>query len=336
MLRVPFNEMVTILESALKKKNFATEDAHLGATLFAKNSLDGVHTHGLNRFPRVLEYCDKGLIVPDAKMERIAVIGALEQWDAHLGLGPLTARRSMDRAMELAKEHGVGCVAQRNSNHWMRGGAYGWQAVEAGYAAICWTNTQPNMPAWGAKDRRLGNNPLVLAVPRSAGHIVIDAAMSQFSYGKIEEYRLKGAQLPVPGGFDKNGALTVVPEDIEETWRVLPMGFWKGAGFSLVLDLFAATLSGGFTTSEIGGLGGDEYSLSQVFIAFDPYRFESRETIDARLDHAIEDLHGSLQEKANTRAAYPGERVLNTRKENLALGIPVVESIWKQIVTFAK
>ena len=34
-----------------------------------------------------------------------------------------------------------------------------------GCIGICWSNTAPNMPAWGAKDCRIGNNPLILAVP---------------------------------------------------------------------------------------------------------------------------------------------------------------------------
>lgn len=32
--------------------------------------------------------------------------------------------------MELASQNGIGVVALRNANHWMRGGSYGWQAAE--------------------------------------------------------------------------------------------------------------------------------------------------------------------------------------------------------------
>ena len=92
----------------------------------------------------------------------------------------------MDRAVELARANGIGCVALGNTNHWLRGGSYGWQAAEAGCVGICWTNTQPNMPAWGARDRRIGNNPFVMAVPRKEGHVVVDIAMAQFSYGQME------------------------------------------------------------------------------------------------------------------------------------------------------
>ena len=38
-------------------------------------------------------------------------MGAIERWDGHRGFGPLNAKRAMDRACELAKENGIGCVA---------------------------------------------------------------------------------------------------------------------------------------------------------------------------------------------------------------------------------
>ena len=101
------------------------------------------------------------------------------------GPGNLNAQASMSRAMALGREHGIGCVALGNTNHWMRGGTYGWQAADAGMIGICWTNTLANLPAWGAKMPGLGNNPLVIAVPRPEGHVVLDMAMSQFSYGAL-------------------------------------------------------------------------------------------------------------------------------------------------------
>ena len=114
----------------------------------------------------------------------------------------LTTTEAMAAAIGLSRAHGIGCVALANTNHWMRGGTYGWQAADAGCVAICWTNTLPNLPPWGADMPRIGNNPLVIAVPRAAGHVVFDIAMSQFSYGALESYRKRGELLPVDGGFD--------------------------------------------------------------------------------------------------------------------------------------
>src|SRR5699024_6926497 len=158
-----------------------------------------------------------------------------------------------------------------------RGGEYGWQADNNGYVGMCWTNTIPNMTAWGAQDSRIGNNPLIMAIPREKGSIVVDLAMSQFSYGKLEQFRLQSKDLPVPGGYDSQGNITQDPAEIEKTGRVLPIGFWNGSSLSIVLDLLAATLSGGNTTKDIGDLGDGEYAVSQVFIAISAEKFGSAE-----------------------------------------------------------
>ena len=125
----------------------------------------------------------------------------------------------------------------------MRGGTYGWQAADAGLIGICWTNTMPNLPPWGATEPCIGNNPLVIAVPRAKGQVVLDMAMSQFSYGALESYRTRGQMLPVDGGFDEHGNLTRDPAAIESTQRLLPVGYWKGSGLAVVLDMVAAMLA---------------------------------------------------------------------------------------------
>lgn len=69
---------------------------------------------------------------------------------------------------------------------------------------IFWTNTVPNMPPWGGRDARLGNNPITLAIPHGDTPVLVDVAMSMFSYGKLEVYKRSGRPLPVDGGLNKN------------------------------------------------------------------------------------------------------------------------------------
>ncbi len=140
---------VQTLSDILRREGFAeTEAAHLAKT-FTDNSIDGVYTHGLNRFPRFVDLIRRGHVVPSAKPECTLAAGALEQWDGHLGAGILNACTATERAMVLAQSHGLGCVGLANTNHWMRGGTYGWQAAERGFVFIGWTNTIANLPAWG-------------------------------------------------------------------------------------------------------------------------------------------------------------------------------------------
>lgn len=329
-MRISSEKMFEVFKDKLIHYGVNDDTASKSAENLVENSLNGVYSHGVNRFPRVISYLKKGYIKPDNKPECIASFGALEKWDGNLGMGNTNAAICMDRAVTLAGQYGIGCVALRNTNHWMCGGAYGIQAAKAGCIGICWTNTQPNMPAWGAVDRRIGNNPLVFSIPYGNVYIMVDGAMAQFSYGAIELARIAGRQLPVAGGFDSNGQLTCDPAEIEKTWRVLPVGYWKGSGFSILMDMIAAALSEGNSTSDVGKLSSDEYALSQVFIAIDLKH--SSQSSDDIIKRIIEDVKKSERADETAEVRYPSERAHAVYKENSDKGIPVDDKIWEQIL----
>ncbi len=181
-------------------------------------------------------------------------------------------------------------------------------------------------------DRKIGNNPLIFAIPRSSGeHVVIDCAVSQFSYGKLEDCRLKGVQLPVPGGYDTQGNLTTDPGEIEKTWRVLPMGYWKGSGISIALDLIATVLSNGNSVRTIGTFG-DEVGLTQIMIAIDPGKANTVELTDQIVDDIVGDVKASIPEKEGGQVYYPGELELKSIRENMELGVPVIQEKWEQVL----
>jgi 3-dehydro-L-gulonate 2-dehydrogenase len=329
-VRISYEELLDGLTRILLKEGFEQQRACLCARLFTDASRDGVYSHGLNRFPQFLRMIRNGIIRVDAEPELVASHGSLERWDGKSGPGNLNAYRSMDRAITLCREQGIGCVALANTNHWMRGGSYGWQAADAGVIGICWTNTLPNLPPWGASDPRIGNNPLIIAVPRPKGHVVLDMAMSQFSYGALASYRMRGEQLPVAGGFDAAGRLTRDPADIEASKRPLPIGYWKGSGMALLLDMVGVVLSGGCATHQIPADPERETRLSQVFLAIDPRTVGPSGAGMSLTDQIVEHLQ-SPPHAAGGRVRYPGERVLETREENLRKGIPVETAIWRDV-----
>lgn len=328
MIRVSYQEVFETLVRILERLGFTHDRAGRCARLFTDSSCDGVNSHGVDRFPRFVRGITRGLVDIHATPQLVSAHGPLERWEGRRGPGNLNAYQCMNRAIELCRGHSMGCVALGNTNHWMRGGSYGWQAAEAGVIGICWTNTMPNLPPWGASDPRVGNNPLVIAVPRRDGHVVLDMAMSQFSYGALASYRARGELLPLDGGFDSHGRLTRDPGAIEASARPLPIGYWKGSGLALMLDLLANLLSGGLATHQVAADPELESNLSQVFIALD-YSVFHDELSDRRIDGIIQSLQFSSQAREQVR--YPGERVLKTRQENRVQGIPINEDIWREV-----
>jgi 3-dehydro-L-gulonate 2-dehydrogenase len=324
--------MRNVFYDILIKRKLPEQKARTVADVFAGNSVDGVLSHGVNRFAKFVSFVEKGIIDLNAEPTCVKSIGALEQWHGHGGLGITNALKSTDRAMTLASQHGLGCVALGFTNHWMRAGTYARHAALNGFAFMAWSNTIKNTPAWGAIDPRLGNNPLTIGIPYGETPIVLDMAMSQFSYGALEKYKLENKSLPVFGGYDKNGNLSTNAADIVESRRTLPIGYWKGSGLSFLLDVLGAVLSGGLSVSAISKQE-EEKNLTQVFIAFDLKSLSNFPSIAETLNQITADLKGSTPEDNGKTVRFPGEQIENTRKKHQLDGIEVNKNKWTEILS---
>lgn len=225
----------------------------------------------------------------------------------------------------------IGCVALANTNHWMRPGNYGLMAVEQNCIGIFWTNTVPNMPPWGGRDARLGNNPITLAIPHGDTPVLVDVAMSMFSYGKLEVYKRSGRPLPVDGGLNKDQQPTKNAAEILETHESYPIGYWKGSGLSLALDLIASALAGGRTTRQVGELP-LETELSQVFICINLDSLPDKENIAANVEATLRDMETSTPVEEGRPVHFPGAHMAEVRSDNMENGIPVEDAIWQQVL----
>ena len=330
MDRVPYAELVAEFSRVLEARGFTPDRAHDAARIFADNTCDGVASHGLNRFPGFVRDIAVGRVDPSAEAECVTSFGTLEQWDARRGPGVLTATAAMARALALARDSTIGCVALRNANHRMRAATYGLQAAAAGCLAVCWTNTTRLMPPHGSAEKRVGNNPLCVAVPGRDGEaVLLDMALSQFSGGRTDMLRRSGGTFPVPGGYDEEGRLTTDPGAVRRSGRPLPIGHWKGSGLALCLDLLATLLSGGLATWQIASEGADiGAGCSQVFLAFDLAAIDdgnAAETVAA----VLADL-ATATPLEGERVTYPGQRSSEIRRRNMADGVPVDAEFWRE------
>ena len=83
MSRVDILEAREQMAAALASRGFSSVRAALCAALFAEATLDGVYTHGLERFPRFVSYVEKGWVRAEAEPLLVSAFGA---WGA-LGMG---------------------------------------------------------------------------------------------------------------------------------------------------------------------------------------------------------------------------------------------------------
>lgn len=326
-IRIKFNEMKALMLSVMIKNGFPAVKAEICAEVITQSTCDGVLSHGLARFPRLIRQASLGELDVDAEPEFISKKGSIEHLDGNKGIGIYNAMYAAERVTSQANESGLALVSLRNNTHWLRAGTYGWYAAEKGCALICWTNTVPNMPPWGSDKALLGNNPMVIAVPEPEGrHMVLDMAVSQFSYGKLDLYMREGKKLPVDGGFDKEGKLTKDPADILRSGLALPTGYWKGSALSIVLDILGAALSGGSAVAEISK---KENDLSQIFLAVS--MADPEKNLAGKLIRQLTDQFRNAPGPEGEISRYPGQLVPEMRKQNMKEGIPVPVKLWEKV-----
>ena len=332
-MNVSFEELFSVMKEKLVKHGCSEEIAERSARNLASSTRDGVMSHGVYRFTRLVSMIDRGIVKAGEKPVCVKSLGAIEVWDGKYGVGNTNAEDAMNRAIELADKNGLGCVAMKNTNHWMRGGAFGIQAAEKGFASICWTNTIPNLVPWGARSKEVGNNPLVMGVPYGDRFVIFDGAMSQFSYGALDKAIMAGKKLPVPGGYDKDGKITDDPKAIAESGRMFPTGYWKGSSISILMDMMLACLAEGDTVKDIGDRGRspmDECGLSQIFMVF---KVSDREYADAAIARICESVKNAVPAEGVKEVFYPSERLFATRERSLKEGMEIQDKVWEEIQT---
>lgn len=328
---ISYEDLFNLMKEKLVNHSCPEDLATRAARNMASSSRDGVLSHGVYRFERLITMIDSGFVKPANRPSLERSLGALEVWNGNLGMGNTNAEDMMTRAIELANSYGIGCIALSHTNHWMRGGAFGAQAAEKGFAAICWTNTIANMAPWGAANKAIGNNPLVMAVPYKDSYVLFDGAMSQFSYGALEKAIIAGKKLPVPGGYDKDGNLTDDPKAISESGRVLPMGFWKGSSISILMDMMVNSIAGGFTVPDIAKQGNTplaERDLSQIFIAIKV----EKDIGDNAVSNIVEAIKGCTPLDGASSVRYPSENLMKIREKSLKDGIEITDDSYNRIV----
>lgn len=330
-IRVEFDQLYTEFNRILLSTGMDKIKAEICGRIFAENTADGVVSHGINRFPSFIDTISNSIVDIYSEPELVKSISGIEQWDGKSGIGIINASKSTDRACELARKYGIGCVGLNNTNHWMRGGTYGLQGSEKGFIIISWTNTTSLMPPWGSAEKKTGNNPLVISIPGPKGPILLDMAMSQYSNGKLEVLKREGGKLPFPGGYDNNGELTTDPKEILDSQRALPIGFWKGTGLALVLDILGTIISSGDSTHEIATRR-NETNVSQVFIAIDTSKLGSGDFIKEKIMSILDDylLAEPISPKRSVR--YPGQGMMNIRRESMENGILLNSVLWNNIL----
>lgn len=315
-------------------------DAEIAARCLVRADLRGVDTHGMVRLPGYLDRIAKGLVDPAPKLVFEAVAPAAARLDGQNGLGFVVASRAVDHGIDMAREMGLGLIGVRNSTHYGMAATYLLQAIEAGFAAMVYTNASPALPPWGGRAEMFGTSPFAVGVPAPGSvPFVLDMAPTVVARGKIRKAARDGRPIPEGWALDAEGRPTTDASAAMAGGVLLPIGGAKGSGLSMMLDILCGVLTG----ARYGGEVGDQYKrydrpqgVGHFILVMRPDLFLPADEIAARMG----DLVGRV--KANPKAAgvdeifMPGEIEARREAERLIHGIPYARADLAPLVDLAR
>ena len=311
---VDWKTITDFVIEAFVKYGVPEEDAKICADVLLESDRRGIESHGVNRFkPIYLDRIKSGVQKAVTQFEIVKQTPTTAVVDGHDGMGQVIGYRSMEMAIKMAKEYGMGMVVARNSCHYGIAGYYTSMATKAGCIGLTGTNARPSVaPTWGVEGM-FGTNPFTLGVPTDEPFdFNFDCATSITQNGKFEYYERIGHDV-VPG--------TVIGEEL---------GGYKGYGFAMFVEFLSSVLSDGFFGKQLNGVdeNGNKCAprLGHFFIAIDTDHFLGEALCRKKAGDIIRQVRASRKMPGAERIWTAGEKEYEIRLARKD-GVPINESV---------
>jgi ureidoglycolate dehydrogenase (NAD+) len=320
------------ISKALSTVGVPAEDAEMAAAMLVQVSLWGIDSHGVARATHYLNRLSRGSIVaaPGIAFERTAA--GTGQVDGAHGLGLVVCHYAMARAIDLAREAGVGVVGVKNSSHCGAIGLYARQATQAGMIGIAFTHSDAFVVPHGGVKPFFGTNPIAIGIPSSCPGepLCLDMATSIAPWNRVMNARRENKPVAPGIGVDADGLETTNPHEIA---AVKPAAEHKGYALAFAIDMLCGPLNGmkfGPHLTPMYAQLDKHRELGSLMIAIDPSRFAGGATLAAVVLTAITEAKG--QQKG---VSWPGEPEYRSAARRAVEGIPVDAALLADFATWA-
>jgi LDH2 family malate/lactate/ureidoglycolate dehydrogenase len=311
MPKMRIDEMEKRSYNVFLKAGLPEPDAKIITQVLLTTEMRGISTHGFIRIKKYVECLLKEGIKKDGRYELTYDSPVWAAMDGMGGAGIVLSHKAMSLAIEKAKKNGVGIVNVKNSHHFGAAGYYSGMCAEAGMIGISMSNGDVLVAATGSREKTIGNNPFSYAAPAGKfGMINFDIATSMVSDMKIIALQNEGKQMPDNWIIDKNGNKTQNPADYLEGGVLLPFGGYKGYGLAMMVEVFAAILSGSGITNEVHAWNTDKSASGNVghfFMAIDIAKHMPLEIFKERIEKMVDTIKSSKKVSGTDDILYPGE-----------------------------
>lgn len=284
-------------------------DASLVADSLVQADLWGHSSHGLLRLPWYAARLRSGAMTAVTDPTVVADTGALVVLDGRHGIGQVLVSHARGLAVARARQHGVGMVGVRNSNHFGTAMYATRRAAADGFVALLTTNASPAMAPWGGTEKVIGTNPWSIAAPAPGGRVVaVDIANTAVARGKVHLAQSRGEPIPDTWALGPDGAPTTDPAE-GVLGLILPMAGHKGYAIAFMMDVVSGALTGSGVGTEVHGpYEPDRQSrCGHLFLAVDPAAFGDVAGYEQRVGQLIGQVKGVPLAPGFDEVFYPGE-----------------------------
>ena len=300
-------------------------DARLVADSLVTADLWGHQSHGVLRLSWYVDRIRAGVMRAVTTPETVSDTGPLAVVDGHDGVGQVLAAFASREAARRAREHGVGVVAVRNSNHFGTAAYFTRMAARDGCVAILTTNASPAMAPWGGRRKTVGTNPWSIAAPAGEHDVlVMDIANTAGARGKVYLAGRRGEPIPAGWALDAEGRPTTDPAAAIEG-VILPMGGHKGYAISFMMDVLSGVLTGSsFATGVRGPQQAERRSgCGHMVLAIDVAAVADPDGFAERMEALIAEMKAVPLASGFEEIFYPGEIEDRSRARREREGIEV-------------
>lgn len=326
---VKIDDIKKRIQNIFLKAGLSPDDAEIITEVLTDAQMKGIYTHGYVRIKKYIDCIKAGGIMPEGNANIVCDMPSWAVVDGNGGLGIIIAWKAVQIAIEKAKQTGVGIVNVRNSHHLGPVGYYAGMCADKGMLGMAMSNGDVMLAATGSREKNIGNNPFAYAVPAGKyDKILYDVAISMGSDMKLHQMNKEGKSAPDGWLIDKDGKPSNNPADYFAGGVLLPFGGYKGYGLALMVETFAAALSGAATTKNVHAWNrkpGESGNVGHFFMALDVAKICEPEEYEKRVEGIIDEIKGSALAEGTEKIYYPGEKECLSRAKCLAEGTVFVE-----------
>jgi LDH2 family malate/lactate/ureidoglycolate dehydrogenase len=321
--RVTAARLTSFAAAVLMAVGVPDGDARLVADSLVTADLWGHQSHGVLRLRWYVDRIRAGVMEAVTTPETVSDSGALAVVDGHDGVGQVLAAFATREATRRAREHGVGVVAMRNSNHFGTAAYFTRMAARDGCVGILTTNASPAMAPWGGRRKTVGTNPWSIAAPAGEHDaLVMDIANTAVARGKVYLARQRGEPIPAGWAIDADGAPTTDPA-AAIAGMILPMAGHKGSAIALMMDVLSGVLTGSAFGAAVSGPYQAERrsGCGHLFIALHVAAFGDPDGFARRMEQLVAEVRSVPLAPGFDEILYPGEPEARAAREHLQAGL---------------